>query len=79
MYATTTFVMNLPAGGAIRVQKGTHWPAGDPVVAQNPAAFSPDPRWGLFYSEEPDGYDAPLEQATAAPGERRANIRRTRD
>lgn len=83
VYATGDAPVTIPSGATIRVSKGQHWPAGDPVVAANPALFSRDPRWGMVYTEEPDGYDAPInaddapvETATAAPGERR-NTRRT--
>jgi len=57
------------------VQKGSHWPADDPVVKAHPDLFSTDARYGLAYSVEPDGWDAPVEQATAAPGEKRATRR----
>jgi hypothetical protein len=53
------------------VRKGSHWPADDPVVKAHPDLFSTDPRFGMNYSVEPDGYDAPVEQATAGPGEKR--------
>jgi hypothetical protein len=63
----------MPDGASIPVQKGSHWPADDPVVKRRPALFSPDPRWGLLYTVEPDGYDAPpVEEATANPGEKRS-------
>jgi len=75
VYATTTAPVELPSGIRGIVQKGTHWPADDPVVKAHPDWFSRDPRFGMVYSVEPTGYDAPVEQATAAPGERR-NIRR---
>lgn len=72
VYATGTAVVELPTGGRARVLKGTHWPASDFVVRTRPDLFSSDPRWGLFYTSEPDGYDAPMvEMATSAPGERR--------
>jgi hypothetical protein len=74
VYATNTQVVNTDSG-PIRVPKGSHWPADDPVVAAMPALFSSDPRWGMLYTVEPDGYDAPVETvetATAAPGERRS-------
>jgi len=62
--------------GVVMVRKGSHWPVDDPVVRLMPSLFSTDSRWGLQYSSEPAGYnDAPVEQATAAPGERR-NVRR---
>jgi hypothetical protein len=60
------------------VHKGSHWPADDPIVRAHPDLFSDDPRYGLSYTAEPDGWDAPVEQATKAPGEKRAT-RRARD
>jgi hypothetical protein len=75
VYATTTSMVVTPGGGQVRVDKGTHWPATDPVVVAHPSLFSADARYGLNFSTEPEGYGAPVEQATAAPGERR-NVRR---
>jgi hypothetical protein len=72
VYATADFPAVTPQGARVMVRKGTHWPIDDPVVRANAACFSPDPRWGLAYSREPEGWDdPPVEQATAAPGERR--------
>lgn len=71
-YATGTRPVTLPSGTTIRVLKGQHWPSTDPVVRAAPDLFSDDPRWGLFYTVEPDGYDAPIETATANPGEKRS-------
>jgi hypothetical protein len=64
-------------GGAQRaIHKGTHWPASDPLVIAYPHLFSPDPRYGMAYTVEPEGYDAPpVESASAAPGERRSTRR----
>lgn len=76
VYATGTVSVAF-RGAQVGVRKGTHWPASDPLVAQYPDLFSADPRYGMLYTTEPDGYDAPVvESATAAPGERR-NTRRT--
>jgi hypothetical protein len=75
VYATTTKPVQLQVGTSGVIQKGTHWPADDPIVLAHPEVFSDDPRWGMNYSREPAGYDAPIEQATAGPGERRATIR----
>jgi len=76
VFAVATQAVPDPSTGARgMVHKGTHWSADDPVVKTNPELFSDDPRWGLNYSVEPEGYDAPVEQATAAPGEKR-NTRR---
>jgi hypothetical protein len=78
VYASATARVTTPEGGTVMVRKGTHWPADDPIVAQSPSLFSDDPRYGLEFSRKPDGFDEPpVEQATAAPGERRAT-RRTR-
>lgn len=77
VYATATARVGLPDGGGGVVQKGSHWPADDPVVESHPDLFSSDPRYGLQFSREPSGFrdEAPVEQVTAAPGERR-NVRR---
>ena len=78
VYATTTARIELPGGGPGMVHKGTHWPAGDPVVREHPDMFSDNPRYGLLFSEEPPGYrdlEPAVEQATANPGERRATRR----
>jgi hypothetical protein len=75
VFATTTMRVELPTGGYGVIQKGTHWPADDPIVQAHPQAFSPDPRYGLSFSRQPAGYDAPVEQATAAPGEKRMTAR----
>lgn len=74
VYATaTTNVLGLH-GDQILIGKGTHWPASDPIVQRNPDLFSTDPRYGLVFTTEPDGWNEPVrgvETATAAPGERR--------
>lgn len=72
VFAMGTDFVNLPGGGRVKVQKGTHWPADDPAVRSRPELFSADPRWGMWYSREPAGYDAPVEEATANPGEKRS-------
>lgn len=74
-YAQSTGYVALPGGTRARVIKGQHWPAADPVVQAAPDMFTDDPRFGLVYSVEPDGYDAPLETASATPGERRTTRR----
>lgn len=77
VYAVDTFPATSPLGQRLMVHKGSHWPADDPIVRQHPTAFSPDPRYGMQYSQEPQGWDAPpVETATAAPGERRQVRRR---
>lgn len=77
VYAIDTFPAETPTGARAVVHKGSHWPADDPLVLKYRANFSPDPRYGLQYTEEPAGWDdPPVEQATAAPGERRQVRRR---
>lgn len=78
VYAMGTETVNLPSGGSMPVGKGTHWPVDDPVVRARPDLFSRDPRWGLLYTQEPDGYNDPIrtedtvvEMASSAPGEKR--------
>lgn len=87
VYASTS--ATVPFNGAqVAVHKGSHWPVSDPLVQQYPHLFSRDPRFGMLYTREPEGYDVPtdttpvadvepVEQATAAPGERRSTRRRT--
>ena len=83
VYATKTGVVSDPKTGEGRaVNIGTHWPADDPVVNAYQGYFTGDPRFGL-HSSRPlgeDGYpetgratrtEAVVEQATAAPGEKR--------
>ena len=76
VYAVDTAQIPTEECGLVLVQKGEHWPASDPVVRAAPTLFSTDPRYGMRYSAEPAGYsDPPVEQTTAAPGEKR-NVRR---
>jgi len=59
--------------GAIRkFPPGSHWPADDPYVLANPGQFSSDARYHLAFTEARPYYlGEEVEQATAAPGERR--------
>jgi hypothetical protein len=72
VYATSTTHVTAANGARIVVRKGQHWPADDPIVRAQPSLFSDDARYGLVYSVEPADYGVPVEQATAAPGERRS-------
>lgn len=77
VYATSTVQVGTPDGGRHLVRGGSHWPASDPVVLAAPAGlFSPDPRFGLEFTVPPPDAEAPVEAATAAPGERRARVQR---
>jgi len=77
VYATANASVSY-RGAQVRIGKGSHWPADDPLVVQYPDLFSTDARYGLVYTAEPDGYDAPVETASAAPGEKRSGVRRDR-
>jgi hypothetical protein len=59
------------------VKVGEHYPADDPAVKAMPDAFTTDPRYGVQWSGPPPAElaGAPVEQATAGPGEKR-NTRR---
>lgn len=76
VYAMARALLPSSTGRSILIVKGSHWPVTDPVVKGHPQLFSPDPRWGMHYSVEPEGYNDPIggavEAATATPGERRA-------
>lgn len=76
VYARATSMVTTPDGGRHVVQGGQHWPADDPVVRANPGLFSPDARYGVSFSvAPPELSEPPVEQATAAPGEKRATRR----
>lgn len=73
-------VVLLPDGSPWTLMKGQHYPADDPVVTANPGMFTSDPRYGLTWTGAPPAEmalppDDLVEQATAAPGEKR-NVRR---
>jgi hypothetical protein len=77
VYATSTASIAAPAGNQVPIRAGQHWPADDPIVLAHPGLFSADPRYGLVFSERPDAMDEPpIEQATSAPGEKRARVQR---
>lgn len=72
-------VVTLPSGTPWTLMKGQHYPADDPVVTANPGMFSSDPRYGVTWTGEPPAEMAQppddVEQATAAPGEKRRAVR----
>ena len=76
VYAMSRALIPMQDGTRVLVAKGTHWPADDPLVKSHPLMFSADPRWGMQYTAEPDGYndahEVAAETATAVPGEKRA-------
>lgn len=76
VFAKDTASFPMPHGGHLTVRKGSHWSADDPIVEQHPDLFTTDARYGLSYTvPPPELAEAPVEQATAVPGERR-NTRR---
>ena len=76
VYPVADAALPLANGASFTVRRGQHWPVEDAVVKEHPGMFSTDPRYGLaFSSPPPEMSEAPVEQATAAPGERRASRR----
>lgn len=61
-----------PNGGVHRLNKGEPWDADDPVVLAHPELFSDSP---LRVRTSTRGF-VDVEQATAAPGEKRTTRRR---
>ncbi len=85
-YAMATTHVSAGTGHTVLVVLGTHWPADDPIVQTFPELFTDNPMYGLVFTQPPVT-SAPeptpervlrpsVESATAAPGERRAAIRR---
>jgi hypothetical protein len=73
VYPVTDATLTLADGSVFVVRRGQHWHTGDKVVREKPDAFSADPRYGLAFSTPPPELsEPPVEQATAAPGERRS-------
>lgn len=60
--------------GVERLKEGEPWDADDPTVLENPDAFTSGPE----RVRRSGGEIAPVEQATARPGEKRS-VRRSRD
>jgi hypothetical protein len=54
-------------GWPVTIVEGDSWDGDDPVVRQNPDAFADEPT--VVRRSRP--WEAPVEQATAAPGEKR--------
>jgi len=73
VYPVADAALTLQTGATFTIRRGQHWPAEDAIVKEHPGQFSDDPRYGLAFSSPPaELSEAPVEQATAAPGERRA-------
>lgn len=67
VYAVETATVALTTGSTFTIHRGQRYATNLQVVREQPGFFSDDPRTGLE--------DAPVEQATAAPGERRSTRR----
>lgn len=73
VYASTTAVV-----GQTLIVAGTHWPAEDPVVLDNPSLFSDDPRYGLMFSSEPEELrDSLRDDSGGIEIKKRAYVRRS--
>lgn len=79
VFATTTTTVTTPGGVHVLIRWGEHWPANDPIVAAFPQHFTDDPTPGLRISQplKLEDDEKPVEQATAAPGEKRTRRTRT--
>ena len=75
VFATGTGVTTVD-GARVNFTAGEAWDADDPVVRARPELFSDEPQWvrrtsgGLVVTQRAD-----VEQATAAPGEKRSTRR----
>jgi hypothetical protein len=67
VYALETAAVGLTTGDIFTIRRGQKYSSDLQVVRERPGFFSDDPQTGME--------DGPVEQATAAPGERR-NTRR---
>lgn len=86
VFAKATTTVSLPSGAMVGVQEGSHWSDEDEIVQTYPDLFSYDARHGMLFTRplRPEDYPgadrkverAPIEQATAAPGDRRNLARR---
>lgn len=62
-------------GESLYVNEGELWDADDPLVKERPDMFTDDLS-GVTRTSVPPKREAPVEQATAAPGEKRQTRRR---
>lgn len=66
VYAKQSCITHLPGGVPVRLREGDLWDADDPVVKTHPNLFSDEPTRINRTTRTPV-----VEQATAAPGEKR--------
>jgi hypothetical protein len=74
VYAADTANIMMPDGSMVLIREGQPWSPNDPVVQFKPMLFRRDPEAQAPTSIGADGQPV-VEQATAAPGEKR-NTRR---
>ncbi len=71
VYARASTTARAPGSKySTQIAAGSIWYAGDPLVLANPGLFSTEPT--KIHGTPPD---APVEQASAAPGEKRSTRR----
>lgn len=68
VYALSTTIAVTPDGDKVRVHEGEVWAADDPLVKASPKLFGKTPSKVRRTAPEKE---QPVEQATAAPGEKR--------
>lgn len=73
VYAVDTVNIMMPDESMVLIHKGEPWSTDSPVVRFKPQLFTTEAERPAPTSIGPDGM--PVEQATAAPGEKR-NVRR---
>lgn len=74
VYAVDTAQVMMPNESLVLIRKGEPWPVGAAVVRFKPMLFTAEPDQQAPTSIGPDGSPV-VEQATAAPGERRSTRR----
>jgi hypothetical protein len=73
VYARTSGHIGTEDGLMRFVRQGSHWPAEDPLVRANLAAFSADPKFGLCYTIDPvEDDEVPAAPVPAGAARRRA-------
>lgn len=73
VYAVDTAQIMMPDESMVLIRKGEPWSTDSPVVRFKPELFSTEVDRPAPTSIGPDG--SPVEQATAAPGEKRSTRR----
>lgn len=73
-YARTTTIVGTRGGGTAHITEGEVWSHHDPIVIDNPDLFADEPTKVRGEKKKAD----PVEEATAAPGEKRTTKRTTK-